>query len=158
MGFPGRTHHARVLQHSKLWRISETEENRLFYGNGHLIGDSAYPLRNWLMVPFTRHNGLNPDEANFNRRPSGGRVCVKNAFGWLKSRRRHLVFIAVNSIEKITIIITACCVLHNFCLLSDYFMPEEDIINVPPLPELLFTGPQQINTLNKRNTLKHALV
>ena len=46
-----------------------------------ILGDSAYPLENWLMKPYSDRGNLNPDEVNFNFALSGIRVVVENAFG-----------------------------------------------------------------------------
>ena len=50
-GWPGCTHDARVLRYSCLYHRAE----ELFLENHHILGDSAYPLRNWLLTPFKKH-------------------------------------------------------------------------------------------------------
>lgn len=51
---PGTAHAARVLLTAAKYKktIIENEETSLFYGIHHILGDSAYPLRNLLMTPF----------------------------------------------------------------------------------------------------------
>jgi hypothetical protein len=60
----GRTHDSRALQNSSLWQMFETEGRILFPG-AVLIGDSAYPLRHWLMTPILG-NPVEPAQQRFN--------------------------------------------------------------------------------------------
>lgn len=59
-------------------------------------------------------------EKKRNRYHSATRTVIENTFGRLKGRWRMLKYVNVNSIKKIVLITTACCVLHNFTyLLND---------------------------------------
>ena len=49
-----------------------------------LLGDSGYPLRTWLMVPFNSPN--NKMQEKFNGSLSKGRVKVEQTFGIWKKR------------------------------------------------------------------------
>ena len=51
-GHPGRTYDDRILRNSPLF--DEISNNRDYYfpGNRHLLGDSAYPLLQWLLTPL----------------------------------------------------------------------------------------------------------
>jgi hypothetical protein len=49
--YPGRCHDSHVLRQSSLWESFEVNGNRPFPG-AVLLGDSAYPLKDWLMTPF----------------------------------------------------------------------------------------------------------
>lgn len=51
-GSPGSGHDSRVLRNSDLWYSDQAK----FNANYHILGDSAYPLRKWLLTPF-RDNG-----------------------------------------------------------------------------------------------------
>ena len=50
---PGSVHDARMLRESALWRMFENQPPIL---DGIILGDSAYPLREWLMTPFAKSN------------------------------------------------------------------------------------------------------
>ena len=79
------------------------------------MGDSAYPLSTWLLKPF--QEGTNdPEEISFNKELSRARVSVECAFGILKGRWRILQKRLDSNIAFTNQIITACCVLHNFCI------------------------------------------
>ncbi|XP_031350018.1 protein ANTAGONIST OF LIKE HETEROCHROMATIN PROTEIN 1-like isoform X2 [Photinus pyralis] len=117
VGYPGSVHDARILRESDLGKICETNCFNLFYGRYHLVGDSAYPLRSWLITPY-RNTGIMPLQRKHNYAHSVTRVVIENTFGMLKGRWRILNFVNVYTIEKAIDIITACCILHNFCLLT----------------------------------------
>lgn len=50
-----------------------------------IIGDDAFPLKEWMMKPFP-HRGLSCEERLFNYRLSCARRIVENAFGILANR------------------------------------------------------------------------
>lgn len=77
-----------------------------------LVGDDAFPLRNYLMKPFRRRN-LSNDEIIFNYRLSRARRVVENAFGILANRFR--VFRTPIALQPKTAktIVLASIALHN---------------------------------------------
>lgn len=81
----------------------------------HIIGDSAFPLSTWLMTPYKRSNNLGEMELHHNKKLSADRVCIENTFGLIKGRWRRLFYIDVFNVAKAVEIITAACILHNFC-------------------------------------------
>ena len=77
-----------------------------------LVGDDAFPLREYMVKPFP-HRYLTHDERIFNYRCSRARRVVENSFGILASRFR--CFLTTQAIEpqnarKVT---KACLCLHN---------------------------------------------
>ncbi|XP_065134336.1 uncharacterized protein [Paramisgurnus dabryanus] len=139
VGWPGRTHDARVLSNSPIYHMAEAHDGYLFPREKsimvdgvtipvHLIGDAAYPLKKWLMKGFTSHPNLTPDQTNFNFRLSSARMVVENAFGRLKGRWRCLLKRNDVDINIMPDIIVACCILHNICeLRKEKFLPEWNI-------------------------------
>lgn len=77
-----------------------------------LVGDDAFPLREYMVKPFG-HRYLLHDERIFNYRCSRARRVVENAFGILANRFRcflttiHLPPVTVKKVAK------ACLCLHN---------------------------------------------
>lgn len=79
------------------------------------LGDSAFGLNKHFMKPYPLKN-ISHEEHIYNYRLSRARRVVENAFGILASRFRVFHTTISISVEKVDIIILACCVLHNFLL------------------------------------------
>ena len=79
----------------------------------YIIGDDAFPLKEWLMKPFP-HRGLSKSERVYNYRLSRARRVVENAFGVLAHRFRCLLTTMHQTPDHVEIIVMACCVLHNY--------------------------------------------
>lgn len=79
-----------------------------------LLGDSAFRLSPLLMKPYPVAN--TPMEKIFNYRLSKCRRVVENAFGRYKCRFRKIGRGLEVHIDNAPTIITACCILHNFCI------------------------------------------
>ncbi|XP_055838084.1 uncharacterized protein LOC129916902 [Episyrphus balteatus] len=77
-----------------------------------MVGDEAFPLKNYLITPFSGRY-LEDSKSYFNKRLSRARRVVENAFGILASRWRiyqRTIIAEPNTVEKI---IKATVVLHN---------------------------------------------
>jgi len=77
-----------------------------------LIGDDAFPLKEWMMKPFS-HRGMDDGERIFNYRLSRARRVVENAFGILAHRWRCLLTTMQQHPQTVTSIVCACLCLHN---------------------------------------------
>ncbi|GAA6099856.1 protein ALP1-like [Tachysurus ichikawai] len=136
VGYPGRTHNARVLASSPLYKKAEEQDGYLFPRedaltvNGveipvHLIGDAAYPLKKWLMKGFTDEHSLTPEQRHFNSQLNSAHMVAENAMGRLKGRWRCLLKRNDVDVAFMPDIVTACCILHNVCELNtEEFLPE----------------------------------
>jgi len=123
IGWPGSVHDARVLAQSTLY--DNIEHNHILPNNTitvsgvriplYLIGDSAYPLKLWLMKPFAHNTDLTSDQRNYNYRMCRARITVEIAFGRLKGRWCRLMKRNDMNVENIPHVITAACILHNIC-------------------------------------------
>ncbi|KAI2647209.1 Protein ANTAGONIST OF LIKE HETEROCHROMATIN PROTEIN 1 [Labeo rohita] len=80
-----------------------------------ILEDAAYPLLPWLMKPYPENQQTTPAQATFNNRLSKARMTVERAFDLLKGRWRCLMKRCDCHIDNINTIISACCMLHNFC-------------------------------------------
>lgn len=78
-----------------------------------LVGDEAYPLRPYLMKPFSSR-GLSASERVFNYRLSRARRVVENAFGILANRFRIFHCAMQMSPSSAEDVILAACTLHNY--------------------------------------------
>ncbi|XP_051996795.1 uncharacterized protein zgc:113227 isoform X1 [Xyrauchen texanus] len=121
VGNPGSIHDAGILKHSQLWNMlkdgqlmSQNKVNISGHNVGHyLIGDSAYPLQNWLMKPFS--GTLTPQQCRYNFRLRPARSVVDKSFGRLKARWSCLLKRNDCKLELIKKMVMTCCVLHNIC-------------------------------------------
>ena len=134
-GFPGSLHDSRMLRLSDVYWAAEEEdiliEPTLDLGGTVIrplfVGDSAYPLKTWL-VPVIKDNGaLNQDQKKFNKELAKARIVSEHAFGLLKGRWRALLKRLDEDHCRIPNTIIACCVLHNICIIrGDEFEGDAD--------------------------------
>ena len=93
----------------------------------YLIGDTAYPLRLYLMTAY--HSGrLTPPQQRFNKVLTKLRVVVERAYGKLKMRWRCILKELEDDTQRVADITLACCILHNFCIImgDDFDDSDED--------------------------------
>ena len=94
------------------------------------IGDDAFPLRTWMMKPYSRRH-LEHDELIFNYRLSHARRVVENAFGILAMRFQILLGTIQQVPETVDSIVLACTTLHNLLRIRQpaelrQYVDEED--------------------------------
>jgi len=77
-----------------------------------IIGDDAFPLKPWMMKPFSRRD-LTREERIFNYRLSRARRIVENAFGILANRFRAILGKMLQEPETVEDIVLTCICLHN---------------------------------------------
>ena len=138
VGFPGSIHDSRVLRLSGIFNLAESKEiltaptrmvNRVQL-RPMLVGDSAYPLKNWLLKPFSNRGHLSHQKKRFNAKLRAMRSVVERAFDMLKGCWRALLKKIEQDHTSVQKTVTAACVLDNFCLLhGDTF---DDNKNRPP--------------------------
>lgn len=130
-GFPGSLNDAGLLRNSSFYRLCE-EGARLngpavpFGGydmREYIIGDNAYPLLPWLIVPFSGE--LTDEQRLFNFKLSYTRSVVECAFAKLRSTWRLLqTKIKKPNMEMLPRTILACCILHNMLLSIETYENE----------------------------------
>lgn len=76
----------------------------------HIIGDSAFPVKNWLIK--TPKGLISRSEMKFNKKLSQTRIVVEHAFGDLKIKFRRYQN-GNSTIENGVNIVVASCVNHN---------------------------------------------
>ena len=80
--YPGSTHDARILRESHLFEEFDNSALRPF--DGILLGDSAYPTREWLLPPF--NTPTTRSQRRFNTSHKKTRVKIENSIGVMKRR------------------------------------------------------------------------
>lgn len=122
-GWSGSVHDCRVFKNSPLKRMLE---HNYLPPDYHLIGDSAYPLSQYLMAPFKDNGHLTPAEITFNKRHASTRVDVERAIGLLKCKFRRLKYLDMSLLPEMCNFISAACVLHNFILVREIIEDFDD--------------------------------
>uniref|UniRef100_A0A1B6LH18 DDE Tnp4 domain-containing protein n=1 Tax=Graphocephala atropunctata TaxID=36148 RepID=A0A1B6LH18_9HEMI len=83
--------------------------------NALFVADDAFPLREYIMKPYTTRCGpLTLKQKVFNYRLSRARRIVENAFGILAARFRIFERPIPLTPEKIDSIVKACVTIHNW--------------------------------------------
>lgn len=130
IGWPGRVHDARVFANSEIFHKGEngtlfpnwTKKIVLQRGETDLpvtiIADPAYPLKPWIMKPYSGRGNLTAAQVRFNYRLSRARMTIENSFGRLKGRWRCLQKRLEVDVEFACTVIASCVVLHNICEIS----------------------------------------
>ncbi|XP_046863059.1 protein ALP1-like [Xenia sp. Carnegie-2017] len=121
-GFPGNSHDAIISQSTNLW--NSIQEGMLPSMHKHvdkleilplILADSAFPLRNWLMKPYS-NAVLSHIQKFFNYRLSRARMVTEYAFGQL-GRWRVLLRKNEGNMDHVRISVFACMVLHSICIM-----------------------------------------
>ncbi|XP_025079578.1 putative nuclease HARBI1 [Pomacea canaliculata] len=81
INWPGSVHDSRILRESSIWQLFERAARPV---PGMLLGDSGYPLREWLMTPFLDSNTRAKERYNTAHRTT--RSTIERANGVLKKR------------------------------------------------------------------------
>ncbi|XP_066599949.1 putative nuclease HARBI1 [Prorops nasuta] len=136
-GMPGSVHDMRVFKYSGVQQKCSED----FFGNKHLLGDSAYALQKYVMIPYKDNGHLSFEEKNYNHILSSSRIIIERAIGLLKGRWRFILDkLPMRRTDLIPYYIIACTVLHNICLLRG----DEEIEYPIILDETEDAGPLEI--------------
>nr|XP_011453793.2 putative nuclease HARBI1 isoform X1 [Crassostrea gigas] len=125
VGWPGRVHDAKVLRNSNLW---EAGFEKCAHGRYHILGDAAYPLKQWLLTPHRDNGHLNQQQRRYNLQLSSKRQVIERAFALLKGRFRRLKYLNIKKEMDMCQTVVCTCILHNICILQNDRL--DDIINV----------------------------
>ena len=120
--WPGSTHDSFIWSSSVLNQIFEDGE----ITGGWLLGDSAYPLRPWLLTPIL--NPTNRKEENYNTAHARARNAIEKCFGVWRMRFRCIDHSGGNLLyypPRACKIIIATAVLHNICIVNNLPLPNE---------------------------------
>lgn len=111
-GWPGSVHDARVFRNSPLFSYGPS----CCSARRFIIGDAAYPLLSWLIVPYRDNGRLSHVQRNLH---AATRCVVERAFALLKRRFRRLKYLDMKHMEDMMLVILTCCTFRNICLQND---------------------------------------
>lgn len=152
VGAPSKIHDARVYELSDI----SSELPHLCNGKYHVLGDAAYPIREWLLVPFRDYGNLSEEQKLYNQRFCSTRVLIENCFGLLKGRFRQLIEIEMHTVDKISKFILCCCVAHNLCIKYDDQCVFIDVDSNSQIEE--FEDAESSAILKRRGEMKRNIV
>ena len=119
----GRAHDTKVWQRSPLHNLFSDHchmDDRTLEDSYHILGDSAYPLSNYLITPYHVRGGrLDAEKKKLNTHLVSLRSVVESAFTLLVLRFPRLLKLMCKNVNKWIIIVVAACLFHNWCLMED---------------------------------------
>lgn len=148
IGHLSKVHDARVF-----WTSSFANRLPMICGTEyHMLGDAAYPLREYLLTPLRDYGNMPKQEKDFNKKFSATRVIIENAFPDLKQRFRQLLHLEFRGVDKITKFIISCCILHHLCIESGNNVHH---LGGVPVDQPLNVDPASGTTLRHRQRHQH---
>ncbi|XP_043469665.1 putative nuclease HARBI1 [Leptopilina heterotoma] len=167
-GCCGSINDARVWEMSDIKEESERNSETYFPGQSHILGDKIYPVHFNLLPPYKNYGQLLRVQTFYNLLHARTRQVIERTFALLMSRFRRLKYLYLQNVEYASLIILACCCLHNICInLNDFldgilnvgeddFDQQLDDGNDNPLPEVPQDNPR-FNPEIKRNVIANML-
>ena len=104
--------------------------------DGYLVGDAAYPLETFMMVPYKNTGAFSQQQSRYNYVQSATRNVIERSFALLKYRIARLKHVEVKLLEDLCNFIIAYCAMHNFCIDEDLQAGEELDFRVEPIEEV----------------------
>ena len=158
IGYPGSMHDARVLRHSEIYELASngtilsapTRQIQGQHVRPLLIGDGAYAISSWIIIPYPHNALLDVAQRRFNRTLSGARSTVERAFGLLKGRWRCLLKRNDSNLENISATALACCILHNICQEAGEEFGDEEYL------QEIMAEEREYRNVNNPNPVRHA--
>ena len=92
----------------------------------HVLGDSAYPLQTFQMMPYKYDGYLTTKEKKFNKTLSSTLVVIEQAFGHLFGGFRHLKFLHMFLMYRIPNVFVTACILYSICVNENDVTPDID--------------------------------
>jgi DDE superfamily endonuclease len=124
-GWPGASHDANVWKNSSIFR--RLKDENIIPRDCHLIGDSAYPVSYFVMIPYRNNGNLSDAQKTYNKVLSSSRVVIEQAFGLLKGRFRRLKFLNMSRLEMIPRVVIVACMLHNLCIQNNDYIDVDEM-------------------------------
>ncbi|EOY17653.1 Uncharacterized protein TCM_042422 [Theobroma cacao] len=157
IGWPGSMPDDKVLENSALYQRA----NKGVLKDVWIVGNSGYPLMDWVLVPYT-HQNLTWAQHGFNEKIGEIQKVAKQAFARLKGRWSCLQKRTEVKLQELPMVLGACCVLHNICQMSNEEMEPElqfELFDDEMIPENNLRSAKAVHARDQiaHNLLHHGL-
>ncbi|XP_051155337.1 putative nuclease HARBI1 [Leptopilina boulardi] len=115
-GCCGSVNDARVWQMSDIAEESGRNYDQYFPAETHILGDKIYPNLFNLLPPYKDYGNLLRVQRYYNLLHARTRQIIERTFALLLGRFRRLKYLYLQNVEYASLIILACCCLHNICI------------------------------------------
>lgn len=153
IGWPGSMSDDKILEKSAL----SQRANRGLLKDVWIVGNSGYPLMDWVLVPYAQQNLWT--QRVFNEKVGEVQRVAKEAFSRLKGRWSCLQKRTEVKLQDLPVVLGACCVLHNICEMRGEVMdPSEttfDLFDDEIVPE---NGVRSVTAMRTRDQIAHHLL
>ncbi|KAI4380283.1 hypothetical protein MLD38_006490 [Melastoma candidum] len=122
-----------------------------------IVGNSGYPLLDWLLVPYTQQH-LTWTQHAFNEKIGEVQGVTRDAFARLKGRWSCLQKRTEVKLQDLPVVLGACCVLHNICEMRGEAMDEElkfELMDDEMIPEVAL---RSASSMKARDSIAHNLL
>lgn len=119
IGHPGSLPDDKILERSAL----SQRFNMGYTKDTWVVGNSGYPLLDWLLVPYS-HQNLTWSQHSYNEKLGDVQNIAKDAFMRLKGRWVCLQKRTEVKLQDLPVVLGACCVLHNICEMNNETMDD----------------------------------
>ncbi|XP_010433065.1 PREDICTED: putative nuclease HARBI1 [Camelina sativa] len=154
IGNPGSLTDDQILEKSSL---SRQRAARGMLRDSWIVGNSGFPLTDWLLVPYARQN-LTWTQHAFNESVGEIQGIATEAFQRLKGRWACLQKRTEVKLQDLPYVLGACCVLHNICEMRNEEMSPElkfEVFDDVAVPENNIRSATAVNT---RDHISHNLL
>lgn len=153
VGWPGSMAYEQVLEKSALFQRA----NGGALSGSWIVGNSGFPLMDWLLVPYT-HQNLTWTQHAFNEKIEEVGGVAKEAFMRLKARWSCLQKRTEMKLQDLPVVLGACCVLHNICEIRNEGLPAElrfELFDDEMMPEIRV---RSADAMQARDQIAHKLL
>ena len=153
VGRPGSFSESKVFAQSSLCQLIESDPCSVFPPNSHLVADSAFPLRDYVMSPYPVSLNINRDQKNFNAKIYATRRPVDIAFELLRARWKRLKCLEMDEVKSMINLVKTCCILHNICINNENYREKNYELEEKEDVEVEYVGPLPMTAIQKRDML-----
>nr|XP_043625084.1 protein ALP1-like [Erigeron canadensis] len=153
IGHPGSLSDDKILERSAL----SQRFNKGYTKDTLVVGNSGYPLLDWLLVPYS-HQNLTWSQHSYNEKLCDVQNIAKDAFMRLKGRWVCLQKRTEVKLQDLPVVLGACCVLHNICEMNNETMDDSLKFDLFDDEIPLENGGKSVKAAQLRDSIAHHLL